>query len=103
MNIHWKPPSNGILKINVHVESFVAPLPNDNTHGIGVVLRTSVGSLVNYVAGTIPNLSTLGCQLWGIQVRLRRGFIERATDIIIETDNMEGFRAVRFSHLNQHS
>lgn len=58
MDIHWIPPPNGV-KINVHGESFPAPLPNGNMNGIGVVLRTSDGNLVNSITGIIPNLSSL--------------------------------------------
>lgn len=100
--IHWIPPPNGVLKINVHGESFPTPLPNGKTNGIGVVLRTSAGNLVNYIACTIPNLTTMANQLWAILVGLRRTYIEQAKYIILETDNLEAFGSVQFAHLNQH-
>lgn len=50
----------------------------------------------------VPGLSSLGSQLYAIHVGLRRAFIERASSVIIETDNMEAFGAIHFAHLHQH-
>lgn len=102
MDLHWIPPPIGVLKINVHGESFHAPMPNGNTNGIGVVLRTSAGNLVNCITGTILNLSPLVNQLWAILIGLRKAFVERATNIILETDNVEAFGTISYAHLNQH-
>lgn len=77
-------------------------MPNENSSGIGVVLRTSDENLVNCVAETIPGLTTLGAQLWAVQVGLRRAFMEGAKSVIIETDNMQAFGTVQFAHLHQH-
>lgn len=70
MALNWVPPPNGTLKVNVHGVSFGAHVPNGNTSGIGVVLRTSDGNLVNRVAGTILGLDPLSIDLWGIVIRL---------------------------------
>lgn len=82
--------------------STMALMPNSNTTGIGVVLRTSYGNLVNCIAGTITGLTPLGAQLWSIHNGLRRAFVEGAESVIIETDNMQAFGAVQFAHLHQH-
>lgn len=72
MDLNWVPPQNETQKINVHATSFAAPMPNGNTNGIGVILRTSNGNMTNCIAGTIPHLTPLAAPLWGIQV----GFVE---------------------------
>lgn len=95
-------PPVGTLKVNVHAATFHQPMPNGNTTGIGVVLRTSDGNLVNCIAGTIHGLTSLGAQLWSVQVGLRRAFVEGAESVIIETDNMQAFGAIQFAHLHQH-
>lgn len=51
--LNWVPPPLGTLKVNVHASAFHQPMPNGNTVGIGVVLRTSEGDMVNCIAGTI--------------------------------------------------
>lgn len=73
MALNWVPPPNGTLKVNAHEVSFNVPMPNGNTSGIGVVLRTSDGNLVNCVAGTIPRINP----------GLRRAFVEGAVDVIV--------------------
>lgn len=101
MAVNWVPPPFGTLKVNVHSEAFAAPMPNGNLTGIGVVLRTSNGGLVNYIAGVIPGLTSLGSQLWAVQTGLRRAFIEGAESVIIETDNIQAYGAIQFAHLHQ--
>lgn len=102
MALNWVPPPPGTLKVNVHAASFAHPMPNGNSTGIGVVLRTSDANMMNCIAGTIPGLAPLGAQLWSVQIGLRRAFVERAQSVIIETDNMQAFGAIQFSHLHQH-
>lgn len=102
MALNWITPPPRTFKINVHSTSFEAPMPNGNTNGIGVVLRTSNGNLVNRIAVTIPHLTLLDAQLWAIQVGLRRGFVKGATDIILETDNLQAYGVVQYAHLHQH-
>lgn len=102
MALNWVPPPPGTLKVNVHASTFAHPLPNGNTNVIGVVLRTSDGSMLNCIAGTIPGLTTLEAQLWSVQVGLRRAYVEGAQSVIIETDNMQAFGAIQFAHLHQH-
>lgn len=102
MVFNWLPPPNGTLKVNVHGVSFGAPMPNGNTSGLGVVLRTSDGNLVNCVVGTIPGLDPLSTNLWDIVIGLRRAFLEGAIFVILETNNMDAFGAVQFAHLHQH-
>lgn len=87
---------------NVHGVTFDAPMPNGNASGLGVVLCTSDGSLVNCITGTIPGLDRLSTNLRGIVIGLRRAFTEGAISVIIETDNMDAFGAVQFAHLHQH-
>lgn len=99
--INWVPPPLGTLKVNVHASAFAHQMPNGNTNGIGVVLQTSDGNLVNYISGTIPGVTPLGAQLWSIQIGLRRAFVDGAESVIIETDNMQAFGAVQFAHLQQ--
>lgn len=99
MTLNWIPHPPGTLKINVHATSFDTPMPIGNSNGIEVVLRTSMAI---WYAGTIPNLTPLTAQLWVIQVGLRRGFIEGATDIILETDNLQAFGAVQYAYMHQH-
>lgn len=43
-------PPLGTLKVNVHAAAFAQQMPNGNTNVIGVVLRTSDGNLVNFIA-----------------------------------------------------
>lgn len=100
--LNWIPPPVGTLKVNVHASAFHQPMPNGNTNGIWVVLRTSDGNLVNCIDGTIPGLTPLGAQLWSVQIGLRRTFVEGAKSVIIETDNIQAFGAVQFAHLHQH-
>lgn len=69
---------------------------------MGIVLRTSGGSMLNCIDGVIPSLYTLGSQLYAIHVGLRRAFIERAQSVIVEIDNMEASGAIHFAHLHQH-
>lgn len=102
MALNWVPPPNGTLKVNVHGVSFDAPMPNGNRNGMGIVLRTSNGNLVNCIAGVIPGLSPLENQLSAVMVGLRRAFIEGVKSVIIETDNMAAFGAVQMAHQNQH-
>lgn len=102
MALNWIPPPMGTLKVNVHGAAFAHPMPNGNTTGIGVILRTSNGNMVNCIAGVIPGLSPLGAQLWAVQVGLRRAFVEGARSVILETDNMQAFAAIQFAHLHQH-
>lgn len=103
MDLHWVPPLMGVLKVNVHAVSFDTPLPNDNTTRRGMVLRTSYGNLVNYIAGTISGLFYLANHLWDILVgTLRWAFLERGHTVILEPDNLEAFGAVQFAHLHQH-
>lgn len=102
MALNWVPPPNGTLKVNIHEVSFGAPMTNGNTSGLGVVLRTSNGSLVNCVAVLFQGLilSQQICEC--IVIGLRRAFLEGAVSVIIETDNMDAFGAVQFAHLHQH-
>lgn len=51
-------------------------MSNGNTNGIGVILRISndnTNEIGVIFAGTIPHLTPLAAQFWGIQVGLRRG------------------------------
>lgn len=82
-------------------EAFEAPTPNGNTSRVGVILRTSNGHLYNCISGMIPNFSMLGVQLWAILIGSRRAFTEGASNVILETDNIQTFLAVKFDHLNQ--
>lgn len=61
--LNWVPPPFSTLKINVHAVSFDESLANENTCGLGVVLRTSDGNLVNCIVGTIPGLTPFAAQL----------------------------------------
>lgn len=103
MTVNWVPPLFRTLKVNVHSEPFAAPMPNGNMSAIGVALRTSDGGLVNCTAGVIPGLTSLGSQLWVVQVGLRRAFVERAESIIIETDNFQTYGDIQFAYLHQYS
>lgn len=100
--LNWVLPPVGTLKINVHAVFFAEPLANGNTCGIGVVLRTSDGNLVNYITGTIPGLNSLAAQLRAIQIGLKRAFIEGTVSVIIETNNMASFGAIQFAYQHQH-
>lgn len=68
--LNWVPPPVGTLKVNVHASAFAHQMPNGNTNGIGVVLRTSDGNLVNCISGTIPGVTPFGAQLWSVQIGL---------------------------------
>lgn len=100
--LNWVSPPVGTLKVNLHAATFHQPMANGNTVGIGVVLRTSEGNLVNCIAGTIPGLTTLGAQLWAVQIGLRRAYVEGAESVIIETDNIQAFGAIQFAHMHQY-
>lgn len=96
MNVHWVPPPHGTLKVNIHAAIFDHPMPNGNISGIGLVLRSSNGNLVNCIAGTIPNLTPLATHLWAMHVGLRRAYIEGVS----KTDSVATFGAIKFAHLN---
>lgn len=102
MAVNWVPPPFGTLKVNVHNEAFAAPMPNGNMTGIRVVLQTSNSGLVNCIAGVIPGLTSLGSQLWAVQKGLLRAFIKGAESVILETDNIQAYGAIKFAHLHQH-
>lgn len=102
MDLHWVPPPQGTLKVNVHGTSFDNPLPNGNRNGIGVVLRTSGGNMINCIAGIIPNLTLIACQVWAILIGLRRAFIEGVKNVILETYNMAAFWGVQFANQNNY-
>lgn len=102
MDLHWVPPPQGTLKVNVYGTSFDNPLPNGNKNGIGVVLRTSGGNMINCIAGIILNLTLIACQVWAILIGLRRAFIEGVKNVILETDNMAAFGAVQFANQNNY-
>lgn len=102
MALNWVPPLTGTLKVNVHGAAFVHPVPSVNTTGIGEILQTSNRGMVNYICGVIPGLSPLGAQLRDVQVGLRLSFIESAQSFILETDNMQAFGVIQFTHLHQH-
>lgn len=96
MDIHWIPPPQGVVKVNVHGAAFQEQWPNENTSGIGVVPRRANENMVSSIANLIPNLSTIANQLWTIFVEMRRAFIEARPRIIVKTDNIETFVAIKF-------
>lgn len=100
--LNWVPPPVGILKVNTYAVSFAAPMPNGNTCGMGVVFKTSNGNMVNCIAGTIPGLTPLSAGLWGVQIGLRKAFVEGAKSVIIKIDNLAAFGVIQFAHLHQH-
>lgn len=76
-------------------------MPNGNMNELVVVWRTSDGNLFNRIASVIPNLTTMGNQLWAIGFGLRRAHVKGPLTVIIETDNMEAFGSIKFTYLNQ--
>lgn len=100
MDIHWNPSHLGVTKINVHGVFFQIPMPNGNISGIRIILRRSNGSMVSSIAGTIPNFSPLGVHLWAVYLGMRRAYIEVRNHVIVETDSIEAFVALKFHQLD---
>lgn len=80
----WDYPKEGYVKINVHALSLAHSLPNDNTNGVGIVIRDDEGKLVNIVSGTIRNVTVRGCELWAMLAGLRSGFFFKKNKIELE-------------------
>lgn len=95
MAFHWVPPPQGSLKINVHGYSSRTRTRSRNNTGIGAVYRDSAGKLRYLTVGVIPNLTPLGVQLWAIFIVLKRAFLDGYRDVIVETDNLMAYRAIR--------
>lgn len=95
MAFNWIPPPQGTLKINVHGSSTRTPTRTGNNSGIGAVYRDSAGKLRHLTVGVIPNPTPLGVQLWAIFIVLKRAFLEGYRDVIVETDNLSAYRAIR--------
>lgn len=99
MPYHWVPPPPGMLKINVHGTSSRIPSAYGFKTGIGAAYRDSEGVLKHLTLGVIPQLSTLGNQMWAIYIALRRAFKPGYRDVILETDNLEAFLVVKNYHV----
>lgn len=84
------------------VRPFGEPVPVGNINGIGVTLRTSSGNMLSCISGVIPHLTFLAFQLWAIFIGLRKAYIEGVTNVILETDNLEIFRAIQYAFLNRY-
>lgn len=95
MAFHWIPPPPGALKINVHGTHTVIPLPNGNNTGIGAIYRDANGQFKLMTTGVIPRLSRMGNKLWAIYFAMRRTFKEGYHNVIIETDNLDAFKAIK--------
>lgn len=99
MAYHWIPPQ-GTLKINVHVVSAPTPTRFENETGMGAVYRDSCGKLRHQTVGVIPRLTPLGAQLRIILIVLKlivlkRAFLEDYRDVIVETDNLPAYLAIK--------
>lgn len=95
MAYHWVPPPQGTLKINVHGSAARIPTRHGNNTGVGAIYRDSAGKLRHLNIRVIPNLTPLGNQLWAIYIVLRRAYLEGYRDVIVETDNLQAYRAIR--------
>lgn len=93
------PPPQGTLKINVRDTSTRTPTRQGNDTGLGAIYRDSAGKLRHLTVGVIPNLTPLGIQLWAIFIVLKRAFYEGYRDVIVETDNLQAYKAIKNFHL----
>lgn len=95
MAYHWIPPPQGTLKINVYAISGPNPARFKNETGMGAVYRDSGGKFRHLTDGVIPRLTPLGAQLWIIFIVLKRAFLEGYRDVIVETDNLPAYLAIK--------
>lgn len=58
--------------------------------------------MTSCISGTIRGATSLGAQLWGVQIGVRRAYMEGARSVIVETDNMQAFGAIQFAHMHQY-
>ena len=100
MNSPWIAPAHGMVKVNCHGVVLDVPAANGNTSGLGVILRRFNGKLISCAVGSMPRLSPLGNQLWAIFSGMRRAFLGDSRRVIIETDNIEAFGAIKFPNAN---
>ena len=92
----WEFPPRGWVKINVHSE-FIQNAPDgQNRNGIGIVVRDDTGQLLRLTYGTIPGLTNLNSALWAILIGMRRAFQDQYTRVLIETDNIQGYRECKY-------
>lgn len=95
MASHWIPPPQGTLKINVHAISSPTPTRYGNETGIGAIYIDSGGKLRHLTVGVIPRLTPLGAQLWIIFIMLKCAFLEGYRDVIVETNNLPTYLAIK--------
>ncbi|WOG96170.1 hypothetical protein DCAR_0415501 [Daucus carota subsp. sativus] len=100
MNIHWVPPPHGMVKVNCHGVTLQEIAANGNTSGLGVNLRRTNENMISCVAGSMRKLSPLGNQLWAVFSGMRRAFLGDSRRVIIETDNLEAFGAIKLPNAN---
>lgn len=62
---------------------------------IGDVYRDSTGKFRYTIMGVIPNLTPLESKLWAIFTVLKIAFIEGHRDVIVETENLLAFLAIK--------
>lgn len=96
MDHHWKAPSLGITKVNCHGVTLDVATPNGNITGLAAILRRSNGNLISSIVGSVRRLSPLGNQLWAIFCGMRRAFLDTTRQVVVETDNLEAFGAIKF-------
>lgn len=86
MDLGWKLPKKGTVKVNVHAVYYDKPLGNGNNSGLGVVVRNSKGQIMIMVSGSIQIMNKRVNELWSMLMGLRCCLYAGKHNIILETE-----------------
>lgn len=70
------------------------PLPNGNTNGVGVILRSREDNMLWAAMRPMHDQSNLQATLWGIHVGLVKTVLLKQDKTHIETDNNTSFEII---------
>ncbi|KAL1820697.1 hypothetical protein ACET3Z_015566 [Daucus carota] len=92
MDMGWKLPKKGWVKVNVYGVYYEKPLGNGSRSGLGVVVRNENGDIIVMVSGTLNILNERVNQLWAILMGLRCCFYVGKHNVILETESGDAVR-----------
>ncbi|KAL1828825.1 hypothetical protein DCAR_0208086 [Daucus carota subsp. sativus] len=92
MDMGWKLPKKGWVKVNVHGVYYQTPLTNGTRSGVGVVVRNEDGDIIVMVSGTLNLLNERVNDLWALLMGLRCCLYAGKHKVILETESGDAVR-----------
>lgn len=90
----WTPPLRKHYKVNVHILHTSMQF-NENSNGVGIVIRVHSGCMIRGLTGTIRGLSTMATQLWALHMGLNHARLANCEFVVLETNNFNPYFEVK--------